>query len=59
MISIWLKIYLKRFLDVALALIALIVFSPVYILIALYLLILDGSPVVIKQNENWFTWKKF
>ena len=53
------KYILKRFLDVALALIALVVFSPIYILIALYLLILDGSPVVIKQTRIGLHGKSF
>jgi lipopolysaccharide/colanic/teichoic acid biosynthesis glycosyltransferase len=53
------KYILKRFLDVALALVALVVFSPIYILIALYLLILDGSPVVIKQTRIGLHGKSF
>jgi lipopolysaccharide/colanic/teichoic acid biosynthesis glycosyltransferase len=45
------KYILKRFIDTTLSIIALVVFAPVFLMIAIYLFILDGSPVVIKQTR--------
>jgi undecaprenyl phosphate N,N'-diacetylbacillosamine 1-phosphate transferase len=56
--------YIKRPMDFILALIALIVFSPILLIIALLIRISIGSPVLFKQkrpgkNEKIFTLYKF
>jgi len=58
------KRYVKRPMDFALALIAIFVLSPVLIIIALFVRIKLGSPVIFKQkrpgkNEKIFTLCKF
>ena len=45
------KYILKRFMDTTLSIITLVVFAPVFLMIAIYLFILDGSPIVIKQTR--------
>ena len=45
------KYILKRALDVIIALLALFVFSPVFIFVSIYIYFLDGFPVVIKQER--------
>lgn len=56
--------YFKRPLDFLLSLIAIIVLSPIFIVIALLVRIKLGSPVIFKQqrpglNEKIFTMYKF
>ena len=56
--------YFKRFLDVLLSLLAIIVLSPVFIIVSLLIRIKLGSPVIYKQkrpgkNEKIFTLYKF
>ena len=56
--------YIKRFLDFTLSLIALVVLSPVFLIIAILVRIKLGSPVIFKQqrpgkNEKIFTLYKF
>ncbi len=56
--------YFKRIMDIFLSLIALIVFSPFLILIALLVRVKLGSPVLFRQdrpgmNEKIFTLYKF
>ena len=56
--------YIKRFLDFILSLIALIILSPVFLIIAILVRIKLGSPVIFKQqrpgkNEKIFTLYKF
>jgi undecaprenyl phosphate N,N'-diacetylbacillosamine 1-phosphate transferase len=56
--------YFKRPLDFILSLIAIIVLSPVFIIIAILVRIKLGSPVIFKQdrpglNEKIFTMYKF
>ena len=45
------KYILKRFLDIALGSIAIVLFSPIMFLLGLYILYLDKGPAVIKQNR--------
>ena len=45
------KYIIKRFLDLSLALIALILLSPLLLSISIYIRILDGGPSIIKQNR--------
>ncbi len=45
------KYILKRILDILVAIIALLLLSPLFIIVSLYLLYLDGRPVLIKQNR--------
>ena len=56
--------YIKRFLDFILSLIALIILSPVFLVIAILVRIKLGSPIIFKQqrpgkNEKIFTLYKF
>lgn len=58
------KKYFKRPLDIILALIAIIIFSPVMLIVAILVRINLGSPVIFKQqrpglNEKIFTLYKF
>ena len=58
------KNYIKRFLDFTLSLLALILFSPVMLIIAILVRIKLGTPVIFKQqrpgkNEKIFTLYKF
>ena len=45
------KYILKRIIDLILSIFAIIIFSPFFVLIALYLLLLDGYPVIIRQER--------
>jgi len=45
------KYILKRFIDIFLASFGIIVFSPLFLFIYLYILYLDGGPSIIKQNR--------
>jgi lipopolysaccharide/colanic/teichoic acid biosynthesis glycosyltransferase len=45
------KYILKRFLDITLGSLAIVLFSPIMVLLALYILFLDKGPTVIKQNR--------
>jgi len=45
------KYILKRVLDVLVSLISMILLSPIFIFVYLYILYLDGRPVIIKQNR--------
>lgn len=56
--------FMKRFLDVLLSAVALIILSPVLVIVALLVRIKLGSPVIFKQkrpglNEKIFTMYKF
>ena len=56
--------YIKRLLDIILSLSAIIILSPVYIIVAILVRIKLGSPVLFKQdrpglNENVFRMYKF
>lgn len=56
--------YIKRLLDIVLSLIAIIVFSPVYLIVAIVVRIQMGSPVLFSQdrigkNEKVFKLYKF
>ena len=53
------KYILKRSMDIILSSIFLILFFPMYILIALYIAKLDGFPVIVKQNRVGLHGKKF
>lgn len=58
------KAYIKRILDIICALLAISVFSPIYITVAILVRIKLGSPVIFKQerpglNEKIFTLYKF
>ena len=45
------KYILKRILDITLSFIGLIVFSPIMILLGLYILLIDGYPFYVKQRR--------
>ena len=45
------KYILKRFLDIILAFIGIILFSPLYLVIMIYIYFLDGSETIIKQDR--------
>ncbi len=56
--------YIKRFLDIVLSLIAIILLSPVLLILAIMVSIKLGSPVIFRQirpgyNEKLFTMMKF
>ena len=53
------KYILKRLLDIVLTIILLIVLSPVFLFVYLYLLFLDGSNVILKQNRVGLHGKQF
>lgn len=58
------KKFFKRFFDIILSLIAIIVLSPVYIIVAILVLIFMGWPILFKQprpgkNEKIFNMYKF
>ena len=44
------KYILKRFLDIILAIIGMVIFSPLYLII-IYIYLLDGSETIIKQDR--------
>lgn len=50
---------IKRFLDVLLSTIALIIFSPLFLLTAIFIKIEDGGPVFYKQDRCTIGGKKF
>ena len=45
------KYILKRIIDIFLSIIALIIFSPISLLLSLYILYLDGGPVIVNQRR--------
>lgn len=58
------KKFFKRFFDIILSLIAIIIFSPVYLIISVLVLIFMGWPILFKQprpgkNEKIFNMYKF
>ena len=53
------KYILKRVLDIVLAIFLLIVLSPLFLFVYLYLLFLDGSNVILKQNRVGLHGKQF
>lgn len=58
------KRYIKRPMDILLSLIAIIILSPVFLILALFVKIMIGSPILFKQkrpglNEKIFTMYKF
>lgn len=53
------KYILKRILDVIMSLLAIILFFPIFMLISLYLFMLDGSPVILKQERIGLHGKSF
>ena len=50
---------LKRFIDIFISIICILLFSPILLSLGLYLLITDGRPVVIKQNRVGLHGKPF
>ena len=50
---------LKRFIDIFISIICILLFSPILLSVGLYLLITDGRPVVIKQNRVGLHGKPF
>ena len=46
------KKYLKRIIDITISLIVLIIFSPIYILIALTIKIVDRGTIFYKQERT-------
>jgi len=53
------KYIIKRLLDVSLSLVFLIIFSPLYLFISLFIFMKDGRPVVIKQKRTGLHGKQF
>tara|TARA_B000000475_G_C15949851_1_gene428312 strand:- start:49 stop:1137 length:1089 start_codon:yes stop_codon:yes gene_type:complete len=53
------KYILKRLIDIFLSTIFIILFSPIYFLISLYIGKLDGFPFLVKQNRVGLHGKKF
>ena len=53
------KYILKRIMDISFSLFFLIIFSPIYLIIALYIFLLDKNPVLIKQNRVGLHGKQF
>ena len=58
------RLFFKRFLDFILSLLAIIVLSPVYLIVAILVRLKLGSPVIFTQerpgkNENIFKIYKF
>ena len=56
--------YIKRLLDIVLSFVAIIILSPIYIIVGILVLIFLGSPIIFKQerpgkNEKIFTLYKF
>ena len=45
------KFIIKRSMDISLSLLGIVLFSPVMLLITLYILVLDGFPFYVKQNR--------
>jgi exopolysaccharide biosynthesis polyprenyl glycosylphosphotransferase len=55
----WLQIIIKRFFDIVLSLIALVVLSPVMIITAIAIKMEDGGPVFYKQERCTIDCRKF
>ena len=53
------KKFFKRFLDIVLSLIAIIVLSPIYIIISIFVLIFMGWPILFKQPRPGYKNKIF
>ena len=58
------KLFFKRFLDFILSLIAIVLLSPIYLIIAILVRVKLGSPVIFMQerpgkNEKIFSMYKF
>jgi lipopolysaccharide/colanic/teichoic acid biosynthesis glycosyltransferase len=53
------KYIIKRLLDIFLSVLAIILFSPLLVTIAIYIRILDGGPSIIKQNRVGLHGKQF
>tara|TARA_E500000178_G_scaffold344700_1_gene393379 strand:+ start:79 stop:1401 length:1323 start_codon:yes stop_codon:yes gene_type:complete len=53
------KYILKRVLDIVLTIFLLVVLSPLFLFVYLYLLFLDGSNVILKQNRVGLHGKQF
>ena len=56
--------YIKRILDIVLSLLAIIILSPIYIIVGILVLIFLGRPIIFKQerpgkDEKIFTLYKF
>ena len=56
--------YIKRLLDIVLSIIAIILLSPIYIVVSILVLIFMGWPILFKQprpgkNEKIFNMYKF
>lgn len=45
------RLFFKRFLDIALSLIAIILLSPIYLIVAILVRVKLGSPVIFKQER--------
>ena len=50
---------MKRVIDIVLSLFAVVLFSPIFIFIYCYVLLLDGTPAVIKQDRVGLHGKSF
>ena len=53
------KKYIKRFIDIVISFIALIILSPVYLLIAIFIKIIDNGPIMYKQIRTGKDGKEF
>lgn len=53
------KYILKRLIDISLSVLALVFLSPLFVIISLYIRILDGGPAIIKQTRIGLHGKPF
>ncbi len=45
------KYIIKRAIDIVVSILLLVIFSPIFMITAIYIFSLDGSPIIIKQNR--------
>ena len=53
------KYILKRLMDIIFSIVFVIIFSPIYLFIAIYIFLLDRTPIIIKQNRVGLHGKPF
>ena len=50
---------LKRLMDIIFSIVFVVIFSPIYLFIAIYIFLLDRTPIIIKQNRVGLHGKHF
>ena len=53
------KYILKRLMDIIFSIVFVVIFSPIYLFIAIYIFLLDRTPIIIKQNRVGLHGKHF